>query len=151
MNSLTMPSSGVMPRPTPSDNLQARFALRVAARLSERSEDLQPDLSERLRVAREQALERARTVRRAEAAPARVGTSGGAAVLGGGSPRWWVKLAAVVPVIALIGGLMLIQQAETEAQISTAAEIDAALLTDDLPPTAYSDAGFAEFLKTPRE
>ena len=27
--------------------------------------------------------------------------------------------------------------------------IDAALLADDLPPDAYSDAGFAEFLKTP--
>ena len=31
------------------------------------------------------------------------------------------------------------------------AEIDAALLADDLPPKAYSDAGFAEFLKTPPE
>lgn len=151
MNAFTMPSSRAMSAPAVSaDALQARFALRVAARLSERAETLEPDLSERLRVAREQALERARTVRRAESVPARVGTSGGAAVLGNG-PRWWMKLAAVVPVLALIAGLMLIQQAETEAQISTAAEIDAALLTDDLPPTAYSDAGFAEFLKTPRE
>jgi hypothetical protein len=32
-----------------------------------------------------------------------------------------------------------------------AAEIDSALLADDLPPKAYSDAGFVEFLKTPRE
>lgn len=151
MNSPTMPSSRAMPRPTSADALQARFALRVAARLSERAEELEPDLGERLRVAREQALERARAARRAEAAPAHVGMSGGAAVLGGGSPRWWMKLAAVVPAVALIAGLMLIQQAETDAQISTAAEIDAALLTDDLPPNAYSDAGFAEFLKTPRE
>ena len=44
-----------------------------------------------------------------------------------------------------------IRQLEADAEISTAAEIDAALLTDDLPPTAYSDAGFAEFLKTPRD
>ena len=60
-------------------------------------------------------------------------------------------MAAVVPAIALIAGLIAIRQLETDAEISTAAEIDAALLTDDLPPTAYSDAGFAEFLKTPRD
>ncbi|HEY9064525.1 MAG TPA: DUF3619 family protein, partial [Burkholderiaceae bacterium] len=88
---------------------------------------------------------------RAEAAPARVGSSGGVAVLGSG-PRWWWKVVgAVLPALALIGGLILIQQLQNEAQISTAADIDAALLTDDLPPAAYSDAGFAEYLKTPRE
>jgi hypothetical protein len=27
------------------------------------------------------------------------------------------------------------------------AEIDAAILTDDLPPAAYTDPGFAQFLK----
>ena len=150
MNSLTMPSSRAMNSPAAADTLQTRFALRVAARLSERSHDLEPELGERLRVARERALERARAVRTAEATPARVGVSGGALLLGGGQ-RWWLKLAAVLPALALIAGLILIQRLETDAQIDTAAEIDAALLTDDLPPTAYSDAGFAEFLKTPRE
>jgi hypothetical protein len=28
------------------------------------------------------------------------------------------------------------------------AEVDAALLADDLPPAAYSDPGFVQFLKT---
>ncbi|HKX44008.1 MAG TPA: DUF3619 family protein [Burkholderiaceae bacterium] len=152
MNSLTMPSSRAMTGPAvAADTLQTRFALRVAARLSERSEELEPELGERLRVAREQALERARALRKAEMAPARLGTSGGAAILGSG-PRWWWKLVGgVLPALALIGGLILIQKLENEAQISTAAEIDAALLTDDLPPAAYNDAGFAEYLKTPRE
>ena len=150
MNSLTMPSSRAMTSPAAANTLQTRFALRVAARLSERSHDLEPELGERLRAARERALERARAVRTAEAAPARVGASGGAMLLGGG-PRWWTRVAAVVPAIALIAGLIAIKQLEAEAEISTAAEIDAALLTDDLPPNAYSDAGFAEYLKTPRD
>ena len=30
------------------------------------------------------------------------------------------------------------------------AEVDAALLTDDLPPAAFSDPGFVQFLKTTR-
>ena len=78
-------------------------------------------------------------------------TSAGAAILGGGSGSWWVKLASVLPLVALAGGLMLIQSWQTSAQISVAADIDAALLADDLPPKAYSDAGFVEFLKTPRD
>ena len=28
------------------------------------------------------------------------------------------------------------------------AEVDAAILTDDLPPSAYTDPGFAQFLKS---
>jgi hypothetical protein len=44
----------------------------------------------------------------------------------------------------------VIQRTYLEQQISAAAEIDEAILTDDLPPQAYSDPGFTEFLKSPR-
>ena len=47
------------------DALQARFALRVTAGLSEQSDALPHDIGERLRVAREQAVARARQTRRA--------------------------------------------------------------------------------------
>lgn len=133
------------------DTLQARFALRVAARLNERSESLELDVSERLRFAREKALERARASRVTVSAPVLGATNGGAALLGRGGWGWWMKLGAVLPAVALVVGLVLIQRWQTESQISVAAEIDAALLSDDLPPKAYSDAGFAEFLKTPGE
>lgn len=151
MNSADISSSLQTPSPAALDALQSRFALRVAARLSERAQDLGPDISERLRFAREHALQRARSVRSAAAAEATLGvTASGAAILGGNSgPRWWFKLAAAVPGLALVAGLMLIQHWQNNAQISVAAEIDAALLADDLPPDAYSDAGFVEFLKTP--
>ena len=134
--------------------LQNRFALRVAARLNEAALTLGPDVSERLRFARERALQSAREARQRVAAPSNVmlGT-GGAAVLGGGADGatgWWVKLASALPLIALVAGLILIQRGHLSAQIATAAEVDAALLTDDLPPAAYGDAGFVEFLKAPR-
>jgi hypothetical protein len=58
-------------------------------------------------------------------------------------------VASVLPLLALVVGLILIQRWQTTAQISVAAEVDAALLADDVPPTAYRDAGFIEFLKTP--
>ena len=133
------------------DAIQARFALRVTAKLTERSTELGSDLTERLRFAREKALDSARAVRTAESATL-VGVShGGAAVLGQWGSGWWLKAASVLPMFALAAGLFLIQRWQDNVQISTAAEVDAALLADDLPPRAYSDAGFAEFLKTPGE
>ncbi len=89
---------------------------------------------------------------RAAQSPQTVGVSAsGAAILGRSGWGWWLRIGAVAPAFALVAGLFLIQAWQDKAQISVAAEIDAALLADDLPPTAYSDAGFAEFLKTPQE
>lgn len=136
--------------------LQARFALRVAARLSEASRELPHDITERLKSARELALARAREARRLETANAvdAVGESGGTLVLGGGRGRradWWLKLASIAPIVALVVGFVAIDRLHTKAQIKAAAEIDAALLADDVPPAAYSDPGFVEFLKAPRD
>ena len=146
-----MNQSNTSPSLAALDALQSRFALRVAARLTERSDALGNDLLERLRFAREQALERGRAARSAVAAPLVGVTSSGAAVLGRGGWGWWLRIGAVAPVFALVAGLFFIQAWQDKAQISVAAEIDAALLADDLPPKAYSDVGFAEFLKMPRE
>lgn len=129
--------------------LESRVALRVAARLSEAAEVLPANAEERLRFAREQALERAK-VRRAEGAGAVLGQRGGAALLGGGPSRWF-KLASVLPLLALVAGLVLISEWHSRQQVEAAAEIDAQLLSDDLPPGAYADPGFVEFLKKPRE
>jgi Protein of unknown function (DUF3619) len=131
------------------DALQARFALRVAAGLTERSLDLGADVNERLRFARAKALEHAHASRGADATPKLGVTRGGAAILGSSGSSWWVRIGSVAPVLVLVAGLVLIQRWQDNAQISVAAEVDAALLADDLPPGAYSDAGFAEFLKTP--
>jgi hypothetical protein len=136
------------------DALQARFAVRVTARLDERAAQLVPDVAERLRFAREQALEKARAMRSSAERAVQPVFAGGAtlALAGGpGSSSLWVKIGSLLPLVALVGGLLLIQQWHTQAQIDAAAEIDAALLSDDLPPSAYGDPGFAEFLKTPRD
>lgn len=131
-----------------TDALESRFALRLTARLSEHAQAIGPDIGERLRISRERALDRARQVRATQTAQARTGfTAAGAAILGGG---WWLRLGVVLPLVALLAGLLLIQQSHLDEQISVAAEIDAALLADDVPPDAYSDPGFVEFLKAPR-
>ena len=85
-----------------SEVLQERLARRVAAALTEQ-QSVAPrrDIEERLRVAREQAIGRARLAIRSERAPAVVATGGGAAALGGpgsaeGSP-WWLRLSSLLP------------------------------------------------------
>jgi len=132
------------------DALQARFSLRVASGLSERSDALPHDISERLRVAREQAVARARQTRLAQPAAAQqlsVQSQGSLAL--GPSPSGWLRLASVLPLMLLVLGLVMIQHLHEQAEIRAAAEIDAALLADDLPPEAYGDPGFVAYLNQP--
>lgn len=131
--------------------LQAdRYGLRIAARLNQDSPPLPHDIGERLRVARQQALQR-RKRPAVVPAPAPVLLQAGEATALGGRPpggRWRTVLAAVVPVAALVLGLACIQQLQNDDAAQDAAEIDTELLLDELPPAAYADPGFAQFLKT---
>jgi hypothetical protein len=125
--------------------IESRFARRLAARLGERAEQAAPEIGERLRFAREKALEAGRLARsRAEI----VGVGAhGAGVLGFSQSPWWLRFASALPLVALLAGLVLIQDLQTRSQISVAAEVDTELLGDDLPINAYQDAGFVEYLK----
>lgn len=135
---------------TPHEVLEARFGLRLAGRLSDAADQLPHDIGERLRVARLQAVDRARALRKLSPQPASgvVLQGGGTLAWAGGPPSRWLRLASFVPLAVLLGGLLLIQYRYNQQQISAAAEVDAALLVDELPPQAYSDQGFVEFLKT---
>jgi hypothetical protein len=129
------------------DAIESRFARSIAACLTESAQTVAPDVAERLRFAREKALE---TARHARDAGAIVGVNAsGAAVAGFSQSPWWLRFASVLPLIALVGGLVLIQDWQNRTQISVAAEVDEALLGDALPINAYRDPGFSEFLKAP--
>jgi Protein of unknown function (DUF3619) len=130
------------------DAIESRFARSVAACLTESAQSVAPDVAERLRFAREKALETARHARANVVGVVGVDASG-AAVAGFSNSPWWLRFASVLPLVALIGGLVLIQDWQNRTQISVAAEVDEALLGDDLPINAYRDPGFSEFLKAP--
>ena len=134
------------------DGLEARFGVRVASMLGERAQSTAPDISERLRFAREQALSRAQAARRqVQAATAPVVVSRGRSAALASPLGWWFKLGSAAPLALLVLGLAGIAHVHDKAQIAAVAEVDAALLSDDLPPDAYTDPGFAEYLKTTRE
>jgi hypothetical protein len=138
----------VAPTVWDTPTLENRFAKRVAARLSQGCGDLPHDITERLRASRERALERARwaTQSQVRIAAAVSSTSSGRSVVLGGTGWGW-RLASLLPVVAMVAGLVLVEIQQDADQTLAAADIDAALLSDDLPPDAYSDAGFAEFLR----
>ena len=169
--------------PAQREALEARFALRLSARLDQGAQSIPHDISERLRVAREQAMRAGREARTAAAvAPVVVQTPVSISVAGlstagaggaGGSVNgsaggwsesrhardtrhgrqfddsptsWGWRIASALPIVALLAGLWGIERYYQHEQVQAATEVDMALLTDDLPPAAYSDPGFAEFL-----
>ena len=113
--------------------VEARVALRIAGRLSQAADDLPHDIGERLRVARLRAVDRARELRKLSAVPS-VQAQGGSLTMSG--PSWWLRLASLAPLALLLVGLLVIQRSYVDQQIRAAAEIDEAILTDDLPPRA---------------
>jgi hypothetical protein len=129
--------------PPPSQALEQQFALRVRARLDAAEGELGHDIEQRLRFARERALGAARVLAAREATGVVLAT-GSVAV---GTTPWRWRIASLLPFVVLAAGLLLIGQLHRQQDIHAAAEVDAVLLADELPPTAYSDPGFAEFLK----
>jgi hypothetical protein len=128
---------------------QDRFGRQVAAHLAAGTAEIPYHITERLRAARVQAVAR-RKQAHLLAASSSVVASGGAAALsfGDGGQSLLNRIASALPLIALAAGLILIHTIEDDRRASEVAEVDAALLTDDLPPSAYADSGFVQFLKS---
>ncbi len=126
---------------------QDRFGLQVAARLSDAADELPYDISERLRAARAQALGKRKIAVMQTATSVAASGSAGVLTFGNEPLGWWGRAAAALPLVALVVGLITIDTIQNDRRANELAEIDAALLTDDLPPAAYTDPGFAQFLK----
>ncbi len=121
------------------------FGRRVAARLSAGSESLPRDVAERLRAARVRAVSRRKIA--ITPLPARRHALAGAGRLVEEGLGFWGRLVSALPVVMLAAGLVAIHLVQNEIRATEVAEVDAALLTDDLPPAAYTDPGFVQFLK----
>lgn len=125
-----------------------RYGLRLAARLNDGAESLPHDITERLRAARVRAVaQRKRT--RVAVAPVLVSAGVGALAFGPGDEGlgWFTRISSFLPLVALVAGLLALQSGLDDQVADELAEVDAAILADDLPPAAYTDPGFAQFLK----
>ena len=132
--------------------LQDRFGLKTASYLSSGAADLPYDISERLRAARAQAISQ-RKIAKTETSGNVVNAGSAAALTWGSSDdglNWWSRIASVLPLIALVVGLLVINSIQDDNRAQELAEVDVALLTDELPPDAFADPGFVQFLKATR-
>jgi hypothetical protein len=122
-----------------------QFGRASAALLSQGSENLPANIKNRLHAARKKAL----SVRKTEKVRSQKAAFAGIAE--NWSPRsssgLWDNVGWIAPVVVIVFGLIGIAQWQDDSRIHDLAEVDAALLTDDVPPDAYADSGFMAFLK----
>lgn len=112
------------------------LAARIARHLDQATDRLPLSVLYKLRAAREAALERARE-------PALTHLGGGL-LAGADTRRLFGPLAGIALLLLMLFYWHSLQQ--QSSQISELAELDADVLTDDLPVTAYLDQGFEVWL-----
>ena len=106
----------------------------------DRATRVEPIIAERLRTARERALD----ARRIERTPALAWADNVIGSIGGQSGLW---LRLVLPTLLLVASVAGIYTWQQNQRLAETEEIDAELLTDDLPIDAYLDRGFEAWLK----
>ena len=126
--------------PTEAD----QFGLNAAALLRQGSQSLPAGIKDRLYAARLKAisLKKPEKVRIQQQVFA-----GSVGTWSSGSRSFWDNVGWVAPLVVLVFGLIGIAQWQQDSRINDIAELDVALLTDDVPPDAYADSGFMGFLK----
>ena len=117
---------------------EAEFAARIRGALDQGTAELGEKASLRLYEARCDAL-------RHQAAPVAVLSLGGVGQLLG--EAWHRHHRGILAFLALAIGALGVQIWQNYQQADELAEIDSALLTDEVPPSAYTDPGFLEWLQ----
>ena len=133
------------PLPRHHEALIDRQGLRLSSLLNQASADLPHPIAERLRAGREQAL-----AQRKKAAPMASPVPAIRLALASGPEEgmsWFGRLGSLLALCLLVVGLMGIGEIQNELRAQELAEVDMALLLDDLPPEAFADPGFIQFLK----
>ena len=130
---------------------EINFAYRVRHALNEKLDDLPASTTDRLAAARQAAMAR----KKAHVAPVTVRATRTATVAdaaGGGrlsAPLGWIsRFSVVLPLLMIVGGMVGVYQYEQQQSIAELAELDAAVLSDELPLSAYLDNGFNAYLET---
>lgn len=125
---------------------EINFAYKVRHALNEHVENLPAPTVDRLAAARKAAL-----ARKKKNAPTRVlatqGVIAGHAGAFFGQPMSWIgRLGVAAPLLLGAAIFVGMYQSAQQQRISELAEIDAAVLADELPLSAYLDHGFNAYL-----
>ena len=133
---------------TPTEQDVDLWGQYFSTQLSLATPNLPHDVTQRLRVARQLAIAQRKPVFRPQLAKnPQLNNNGTLTAPVDEGLNLWSILASALPLLALVVGLMTIQWVQQDTFTSEIAATDSALLTDELPPDAYADAGFVQFLK----
>ncbi|MBB5392169.1 MULTISPECIES: DUF3619 family protein [unclassified Herbaspirillum] len=130
------------------NNKELQFAYKVKMALDANLDNLSDDTLQSLAAARRVAL--ARKKKAPFAVRVEQPVFAGAPGIGGsapsGRPSWLGRLGVAIPLLAGIILFAGIYQHENAKRVADLAEIDAAVLSDELPLSAYLDHGFNAYL-----
>jgi hypothetical protein len=125
---------------------ELNFAYKVRHALNEQAENLPAATADRLSAARKTALSRRKKASPLRAlVPQRV-LAGEAGAFLEAPLSWLGRMGLALPLVVVAVGLASIYQLEHDNRINDYAEIDAAVLSDELPLSAYLDNGFNAYL-----
>lgn len=122
------------------------LAYKIRHALDENVTELPMATQERLATARALALTRKKQQATVAVTAPAMASAGHAGSTANNRLAWLGRMGYVIPLAALVFGLMGIHQYEKHQQIIEAASIDAEVLTDELPLSAYVDHGFDAYL-----
>lgn len=125
---------------------ELNFAYRVRRALDENIAVLPASTTEKLASARKEALSRKKKEASGRILAPRRTLTGSVGGFFQEPAAWLGRMGFAVPVIVLAAGLISIYKFEQQQRISDMAEIDALVLSDELPLSAYLDHGFNAYL-----
>lgn len=127
---------------------ELKFAYKIRLALNENIEHLPASHVERLASARQIAASRKKKEFPLSVLAAHRAVAGHVGQFFKEPLSWVARMGLAVPLVVLAVGLSGIYQFEQERRISDTAEMDAEVLADELPLSAYLDRGFNAYLAT---
>jgi Protein of unknown function (DUF3619) len=126
---------------------EQEFTSNIQRALNESAAHLPYKVSHRLAQSRQAALTRygAKPVTALQTALAGAHTSGSEL------PYWRQMINFAFPVVIIVGAIFAISTTRDTAEVEATAEIDRAVLLDELPISTYTDYGYGVFLKNSRQ
>lgn len=123
------------------------FAYRVRHALNEKLDDLPASTTDRLAAARKAAMARKKAHVPVRVTQAELVTAGAGDGFFSNPFGWLGRMSVAVPLLVLVAGMVGLYQYEEQQRIAEVAELDAAVLSDELPLSAYLDHGFNAYLE----
>lgn len=125
---------------------EINFAYKVRHALNEHIDDMPVATLDRLAAARQMAMSRKKADKPLRVIAQQYVVAGTANSFFPQPTSWWTRLGVAAPILAGVVLFFGLYQYEQQHRITEIAAIDAAVLADEVPPSAYLDRGFDTYL-----